>query len=174
MTKYLSNTINDFKDFFAQNKQKESFFLRDMIEKSIYIVKGSLKKHNIEVIVDIQDEFKYYGYESELQQVIVVILNNAKDALVNRNILMAKITITIEFNDEFYSIKISDNAGGIANEIKDKIFDPYFTTKHKSQGAGLGLYMSKKIIEDSLDGSLNVYNCENGVCFEIRLGVSSE
>jgi len=174
LTKYLSNTINDFKDFFAQNKQKESFFLRDMIEKSVYIVKGSLKKNNIEVIIDIQNEFKYYGYESELQQVIVVILNNAKDALVNRNILMAKITITIELDDEFYNIRVSDNAGGIAKEIKDKIFDPYFTTKHKSQGTGLGLYMSKKIIEDSLDGSLNVYNCDYGVCFEIRLGVSSE
>ncbi|NOR57811.1 MAG: transporter substrate-binding domain-containing protein, partial [Sulfurimonas sp.] len=86
LTKYLSNTINDFKDFFAHDKSKNEFLLREMVEKSIYIVKGSLKQSNIEVTVDIERDFRYYGYESELQQVVVVILNNAKDALVSRNI----------------------------------------------------------------------------------------
>nr|MDA3908382.1 histidine kinase [Sulfurimonas sp.] len=68
LTKYLSNTIDDFKDFFAHDKCKKDFLLREMVEKSIYIVKGSLKQNNIEVIVDIEEDFRYYGYESELQQ----------------------------------------------------------------------------------------------------------
>jgi C4-dicarboxylate-specific signal transduction histidine kinase len=174
LTKYLSNTINDFKDFFAHDKTKNSFLLREMIEKSIYIVKGSLKKNNIEVTVDIEQDYRYYGYESELQQVVVVVLNNAKDALISRNIHLPKINIYIEKDDECNLIKICDNAGGITKNIRDKIFEPYFTTKHKSKGTGLGLYMSKKIIEDSLDGELNVTNYKMGVCFEIKLKVVDE
>jgi len=174
LTKYLSNTINDFKDFFAHNKIKNEFLLREMVEKSIYIVKGSLKQNNIEVTVDIEKDFRYYGYESELQQVVVVILNNAKDALVGRSINFPRINIYIEVRDWYYIIKICDNAGGITKNIRDKIFEPYFTTKHKSKGTGLGLYMSKKIIEESMDGELNVNNNKMGVCFEIKLKVSSE
>ena len=169
LTKYLSNTINDFKNFFAQDKEKKSFLLREMAEKSIYIVERSLKENNIEVVVDAKEEFKYNGYENELQQVMVVILNNAKDALVSRNKVMAKITINIELEDEFYIIKICDNAGGMTQKIRERIFEPYFTTKHKSQGTGLGLYMSKKIIEDSLGGFLSVENTPEGACFEIKL-----
>ncbi|MFT5835248.1 MAG: C4-dicarboxylate-specific signal transduction histidine kinase [Sulfurimonas sp.] len=174
LTKYLSNTINDFKDFFTHDKMKNSFLLREMIEKSIYIVKGSLKKYNIEVVVDIKKEYKYYAYESELQQVVLVLLNNAKEALVIRNIKDPIINIHIEKIDEFFIIKICDNAGGITKNIRDKVFEPYFTTKHKSKGTGLGLYMSKKIIEESLDGTLSVRNCNKGVCFEIKLRADDE
>ncbi|EHP29160.1 histidine kinase [Sulfurimonas gotlandica GD1] len=174
LTKYLSNTINDFKDFFANDKMKNEFLLREMIEKSIYIVKGSLKKNNIEVTVDIENDFRYFGYEGELQQVVVVILNNAKDVLLSRNINSPIINISIELKDGFYTIRICDNAGGITKNIREKIFEPYFTTKHKSKGTGLGLYMSKKIIEESMDGELNVKNHNMGSCFEIKLKVSSD
>ncbi|WP_372998479.1 ABC transporter substrate-binding protein [Sulfurimonas sp.] len=174
LTKYLSNTINDFKDFFAHNKKRNNFLLREMIEKSIYIVKGSLKENNIEVSVEIEQDYRYYGYESELQQVVLVLLNNAKEALVNRSIKTPIINIYIELEDEFYIIKICDNAGGITKNIREKIFEPYFTTKHKSKGTGLGLYMSKKIIEESMDGELNVNNQNKGVCFEIKLKVVDE
>lgn len=174
LTKYLSNTINDFKDFFAHDKMKNNFLLREMVEKSIYIVKGSLKKNNVEVIVDIEQDCRYYGYESELQQVVLVLLNNSKEALVNRNIKDPIINIYIKQEDEFYIIKICDNAGGIIKSIREKIFEPYFTTKHKSKGTGLGLYMSKKIIEENMNGELNVNNHKSGVCFEIKLKVVDE
>jgi ABC-type nitrate/sulfonate/bicarbonate transport system substrate-binding protein/signal transduction histidine kinase len=171
LTKYLSNTINDFKDFFSHDKIKNTFLLREMIEKSIYIVKGSLKENNIEVTVDVEEDYRYYGYESELQQVVLVLLNNAKEALVNRSVKTPNINIYIELEEEYYIIKICDNAGGIIKNIREKIFEPYFTTKHKSKGTGLGLYMSKKIIEESMDGELNVNNYKLGVCFEIKLKV---
>ncbi len=145
-----------------------------MIEKSIYIVKGSLKKNNVEVIVNIEQDCRYYGYESELQQVVLVLLNNSKEALVNRSIKDPIINIYIKQEDEFYKIKICDNAGGIIKSIREKIFEPYFTTKHKSKGTGLGLYMSKKIIEESMDGELNMNTHKLGVCFEIKLKVVNE
>ena len=169
LTKYMSNTINDFKDFFDQNKKSEKFSLHELIEKSIYIVKGTYKANNIEIINDTDKSYMYQGYPSELQQVIVVILNNAKDMFINRNIFKPKVTIKIDSSSQYYNILIYDNAGGIKNKIIDKIFDPYFTTKHKSQGTGLGLYLSKKIIEESMHGKLEAQNHKKGACFNIIL-----
>ncbi len=169
LTNYMSRTIDDFKNFLKKNRNKERVILKDNIEKSVNIVKVVFKKHNIELYYNIYGKFEWYGYSNELQQVIVALLSNAKDALVDRDIYLAKITISVELIDEFYVIKICDNAGGISDKIKDKIFEPYFTTKHKSQGTGLGLYMSKKIIQESLGGELSFYNDEFGACFEIKL-----
>ncbi len=118
LTKYLSNTINDFKDFFSQDKVKNSFLLREMIEKSVYIVKGSLKENKIEVIVDIEQDYRYYGYENELQQVVLVLLNNAKEALIKESITAPLINIKIMREYEFYMIKICNNAGGITKKLK--------------------------------------------------------
>jgi len=174
LTKYLSNTIDDFKGFFSTSRDKKDFFIREMIEKSLYIVKGSLDSNNIKVGIEIDEKYRCNSYENELQQVIVVILNNAIDALVERHIYNAQIRILYIENEDFCTIRICDNAGGITKSTKEKIFEPYFTTKHKSQGTGLGLYMSKKIIEDILEGELSVSNCKLGVCFDIKLGLSSE
>jgi len=174
LTNYLSNTINDFKDFFAQHKIKKEFSFKEMIEKSIYIVKGSLKQNHIEIVVDIEKDFRFKGYESELQQVIVVILNNAKDALISRDVNMPRINIDLEKKNGCFVIRVYDNAGGIPTDIQSKIFEPYYTTKYKSKGTGLGLYISKKIIEESMSGELNVFNMRDGVCFEIKLKVNYE
>jgi ABC-type nitrate/sulfonate/bicarbonate transport system substrate-binding protein/signal transduction histidine kinase len=174
LTSYLSNTINDFKDFFAQHKIKKEFSFKEMIEKSIYIVKGSLKQNHIEIVVDIEKDFRFKGYESELQQVIVVILNNAKDALISRDVNMPRINIDLEKKNGSFVIRVYDNAGGIPTDIQSKIFEPYYTTKYKSKGTGLGLYISKKIIEESMSGELNVFNMRDGVCFEIKLKVNYE
>jgi len=174
LTSYLSNTINDFKDFFAQHKIKKEFSFKEMIEKSIYIVKGSLKQNHIEIVVDIEKDFRFKGYESELQQVIVVILNNAKDALISRDVNMPRINIDLEKKNGCFVIRVYDNAGGIPTDIQSKIFEPYYTTKYKSKGTGLGLYISKKIIEESMSGELNVFNMRDGVCFEIKLKVNYE
>ncbi|WP_424565585.1 transporter substrate-binding domain-containing protein [Sulfurimonas sp.] len=174
LTKYLSNTIDDFKDFFDEDKDKKTFSLKSMIEKSVYIVKGGFTKHEIEIEVDIHNSFMCYSYENELQQVLVVILNNAKDSLVNRNTYQALISVYVKIEGDFYIIEIYDNAGGIAKDIRDKIFEPYFTTKHKSQGRGLGLYMAKKIIHESLGGKLSFSNREFGACFEIKIKAGTE
>lgn len=174
LTKYLSSTINDFRGFLSISRNKKEFFVREMIDKSLYVLKGNLDRNNIKVEIDIDADHRCKSYENELQQVIVVILNNAKDALVERDIYNAQIKILYIRDIDFCTIRICDNAGGITKSIKDKIFEPYFTTKHKSQGTGLGLYMSKKIIEDILKGELSVSNSELGVCFDIKLRLSSE
>ena len=169
LTKYMSKTIDDFKNFFNQNKSKEYFNLLNLIEKSIYIVRGTLKSHNIEIFSDIDKSIECYGYPSELQQVIVVILNNAKDMFLSRNIFRPKIEIDVEQKEGEVQINICDNGGGIDESIREKIFEPYFTTKHKSQGTGLGLYISKMIIEESMQGSLEVSVNKYGACFHIRI-----
>lgn len=169
LTKYMSKTIDDFKDFFNQNKAKEYFKLQDLVEKSIYIVRGTLKSHNIEIQCDIDKSIQCYGYPSELQQVVVVILNNAKDMFLSRNIFRPKIQIDVEHKGDDIQINLCDNGGGIDENIREKIFEPYFTTKHKSQGTGLGLYISKMIIEESMEGSLEVSVNKYGACFHIRI-----
>ena len=174
LTKYLSNTIDDFKDFFAQDKQKKIFNFRDTVEKALHIVKGNLQKHRIDTLLFIDESITYNSFENELQQVIVVILNNAKDAFMERSTFHPIIKISLEKEDNFYILTICDNAGGMTKAVKEKIFEPYFTTKHKSQGAGIGLYMSKKIIHNSLNGELSVTNSELGACFNIKLEISSE
>ena len=174
LTTYMSKTIDDFKNFFDKHKKKEVFSLKEVIEKSIFILKGSLKSHNIEIDIDLDDEFKSYGYPSELQQVIVSILNNAKEAFVNKKVSYPKIYVRVDRIDEYNHIYICDNAGGIDIAIIDKIFEPYFTTKYKSQGTGLGLYISKLIIEGSLGGELGVKNVVDGACFHISIRVEHE
>lgn len=169
LTKYMSNTINDFKNFFDQDKKYETFFLNELIEKSIYIVKGTFKANNIEIENNINNRYEYLGFQNELQHVIVVLLNNAKDAFISRKIIKPKIKIDIKIISNEYHISICDNALGINDEIIDKIFNPYFTTKHKSQGTGLGLYLSKKIVEQSMQGRLEVKNTKEGACFYIIL-----
>ena len=166
-TEYMSKTIDDFKNFFEPNKEKQAFMMHELLQKSIYILKGNLKYNNISVDTNLNNTLKCFGHPSELQQVIVAILNNAKDALLQNSINDAKISINSKKINNSISITICDNGGGIDENIIDKIFDPYFTTKHKSQGTGLGLYISKLIVEESLNGELNVHNTQDGTCFEI-------
>lgn len=174
LTKYMSKTIDDFKSFFNENKKQESFSIKDLIDKSIYIIKGTLLNHNIEVENRVDKKFIYYGYPNELEQVILVILNNAKDVLVSRNVKSPKITLDVLKIKDSYHINIKDNGGGIDETIMDKIFDPYFTTKYKSQGTGLGLYFSKIIVQDRMNAELSVKNLKNGACFTIVLKADNE
>lgn len=170
MTKYMSDTINDFRDFISQDKRKVNFDVCSIVEKSVDIIKEAFLFSKIEI-----DFYKnsntviYHGYPNELQQVILVILNNAKDVLLMRNIEKPKVVIRIVQNNQSCQIFIKDNAGGIDNKISNKIFEPYFTTKHPYQGTGLGLYISKKIIEEGMGGSIYVVNDTLGANFVITL-----
>ncbi|MDY0051671.1 MAG: ATP-binding protein [Aliarcobacter sp.] len=162
---YLSKTIDDFRNFFKPNKEKKYFSIEEMTEQSIRLVNASFNFHFIKINKNYNQIQKVYGFPNEFSQAILNILSNAKDALSEKNIESPFINIEIYENEEYGFLGIEDNAQGISEDILTKIFDPYFTTKHKTQGTGIGLYMSKMIIEKNMNGSLTVENTKNGAKF---------
>lgn len=169
LTAYMSKTIDDFKNFFSPNKEKSIFEIENTIQKALDIVKGIVHLYHIKINLNIEKDLKCNSYIEELQQVILTILNNAIEALVLKKIPSAEIFIDAYKQNNNIIINIQDNALGIDIKYLDKIFEPYFTTKQKSQGTGLGLYMAKMIIENGLLGVLNVENKPNGACFIIKI-----
>jgi len=163
---FMSHTIDDFRDFFRVDKIKKVFNVSDATQGVINMQSAQLQNYNIKLNFT-PDKFEYIGFESEYQQVILNIINNAKDALVEKKIDNPVITIKIEASTIF----ISDNAGGIPSDILDRIFEPYFTTKEQGKGTGMGLYMSKMIIEDNMGGVLGITNEKDGAMFTIKFGV---
>ncbi len=155
--KYLSSIIDKFRNFFNPNNKKEEFILIDVIKDNLEIFESTYKSHNIDLKMDIQNDIKINGYKFELMQVVINIINNAKDALIQNVSTKENRTIYIDAYNEKNSVNILiyDNAGGIPSNIKEKIYEPYFTTKHKSQGTGLGLYMSNEIIQKHFRGELS-------------------
>lgn len=141
------------------------------MEKSISILKTSFEINNIELILNYEFNENITTYYTELQQVILIILKNAEDVLIEKNIKNKKIYINILKNDDFVLIKIEDNAGGIDPNIINKIFDPYFSTKKSKEGTGIGLYMSKIIIDEHCFGNLRVDNGKFGAIFTIKLPI---
>ncbi len=183
-TLYLSQTIEDFRNFFIDNKNKEKFNLVTFIKKDINIINSQLKSNSIELITSLED-ITIFGIKNELTQAIINILTNAKDVLVEKINCSEKrriIKIETKAKDKFAYIYIQDNAEGIKKEIIDKVFEAYFTTKHKSQGTGIGLYMTREIIVKHMKGQISVKNRsfehENityfGACFEIKLPVNNK
>lgn len=161
---FMSHTIDDFRDFFRIDKKKTIFSAKEAILAVLGIQSAVFKNHNITVNLDIED-FNINGYQSEFKQALLNITSNAKDALIDNKIENAKIDIKMRKN----YINIEDNAGGIPNEILERIFEPYFTTKEQGKGTGMGLYMTKVIIENNINGSLNVINTKSGAKFTIEL-----
>lgn len=158
--KYLSNTIDDFRSFLNQEKVVSSVIISSLIKKVLGILSPSFRSHNIQIIQDVED-IEFLSFENELIQALINILTNAKDALKNLPHEDDKfIFITIKSNDRNVIINVKDNALGIKEEIIERIFEPYFTTKHKSQGTGIGLYMTKLIIEKNIKGTISVTNDE--------------
>jgi len=157
---FMSKTIDDFRSFFRLDKEKKDFSTKQTTMSVISMLQAQLKSHHIDVKIE-GDEFTFYGFKSEYQQVILNIINNSKDAFVENKIQNPTITILFEN----CTIMIQDNAGGIPKQIIKRIFEPYFTTKEQGKGTGMGLYMSKMIIEDNMGGKLRVENIEDGVCF---------
>ena len=166
----MSKTIDDFRDFFKSDRKKSDFYIENTIKEAIFIIKETLKSHNIKINFNKKDSIIMTGYSNEILQVILNILNNAKDALISSENNPKKIEISLSLSTNIVNITICDNAGGIKRDILEKIFDPYFTTKHSKQGTGIGLYMSKKIIEQN-GGSIEVFNKNNGACFVINLPI---
>ena len=156
---YLSKTIDDFQDFIKGERIKEIFNLSDNINSFLHLVEGTIKNNNINIILDLEENIKIDGYENELIQCLINIFNNAKDVL--KNIEENKYNfISTNIIDGKVVIKIRDNAGGIPQDILPKIYEPYFTTKHKSQGTGLGLHMTYNLIVDGMGGTIEANNVE--------------
>jgi len=172
LTKAMSQTIDDFRNFFRPNKEAEIFSVHSALNATMDMVKSSFENHMITFEQHIDDSLCVRGFSSEFSQVILNILTNAKDALLENKEIQRQIIINVfkgENNDNNVIIEIKDNAGGIPQDIIQNIFDPYFTTKEEGKGTGIGLYMSKTIVETNMRGRLSVLNTENGAKFIIEL-----
>ena len=172
LTEKMSQTINDFRNFFKPNKEKQPFSIGDALQQTIFLIDDSFKSNNIKIENMISDDVIIYGFESELSQVLLNIITNSKDAFLETKIKNPVITIKTKRAQTHIRILISDNAGGINESIINKIFEPYFTTKDSYNGTGLGLYMSKMIIEQNMQGHLSVKNIPNGVKFSIYIPIN--
>ncbi len=165
----MSKTIDDFSNFFNPNKPKERFCFKQAIEKALSITKKMLDKKGIDLSMDMED-IDGFGVSNELSQVIINFLQNSAEAF-NENQKKKKIFITSKKEKDTALIEFSDNAGGIAADIVEKVFEPYFTTKHQTHGTGLGLFMSKMIIEKSFNGEISLHNSPNGIRYILKFPV---
>ncbi len=159
---FMSETIDDFKGFYAPKKEKEDFSLTTATEETLEIMKNVFKHNDIEVALHIHEDSTIHNYKNEYKQVLLNLLSNAKDALIEREIQRAKITVTIDNN----SVHVEDNAEGIEENVLKRIYEPYFTTKEGN--SGIGLYMSKMIVEKNMGGKLLVKNSDKGAVFTIQ------
>jgi len=165
----MSETINDFKNFFQPNKEKETFHVDEAIDSTIRFISDVYGQHKIKILHATHKDIEINSYKNELMQVLLNIFNNSKDAIIENRVENPLVTVTtIQYKKDII-ISIQDNAGGIAPDILEHIFEPYFTTKFKSHGTGIGLYMSKMIIEKSMEGSLISENRDNGLLTTIRI-----
>ncbi|MDS1315719.1 HAMP domain-containing sensor histidine kinase [Aliarcobacter butzleri] len=162
---FLSKTIDDFKEFYLQEKEKDDFLVKDSIQNALTILNPDLQKDNINLNLKFEtfEDIKIFGVKNELSQVILSLVSNSIDALKNRH--NPKIFINVVSSSAEVIIEILDNAGGIKAKNLKKIFEPYFSTKE--EGTGIGLYLSKIIIEESFGGKLQVQNIKDGAKFSI-------
>lgn len=171
--KGMSNTIEDFRNFFNSNTKKESFLVSSAVEDAAIMLQRTLEKDGIKLEFSYDKNIFLTGYKNELAQVFVNLFTNARDAFRDIDIDNKFIKVSVKRSKGFVILKVQDNAGGIKEDIKDKIFEPYFTTKHPIVGTGLGLYMNKKIIE-KFNGDISVHNVKFGTCFEIKIPILLE
>lgn len=171
---YMSQTIDDFRNFFMPKKEKEEFALYRVVDTVVSIISSTLKNYNINLQINIDESITLQTYLNEYQQVLLNIMNNAKDVLMEKSIENPTIKITAYENSNYVALYIEDNGGGIKVEPKGKIFEPYFSTKEDSNGTGIGLYMSKIIIDKNMKGKLKVINTKEGAKFGIFIPKSSQ
>jgi len=169
LTEYMSNTIDNFNDFFKSNKEKSNVQILENIDKVLNLFENTFQKENIAINVDLQNDIFVNIYEGELSQVLIILLQNAKDAFISNGISNRLIRIDAIINHGKLVLTIEDNAGGIKDDIIEKIFQPYFTTKPETHGIGLGLYLSRQIIEKSMKGELKVNSKDTTTIFTIIL-----
>jgi len=166
----ISKTIEEFSTHLTPIKNRDFFLINQTVKVSIKILSSLLKQYNIEIIFIESEKYEYYGYKNELLQALLIILTNAKDSLVKNKLLQKKeIVIKLSKIEDKINITIKDNSLGILDTHLHRIFDPYFTTAHKTHGKGLGLYIAKMIVIERFNGSISAHN-EDGAVFNITLG----
>ena len=174
-TQHLSKTIDDFKNFFKPNKSIDNVLVNDVIEESLTIIGKSLQNNGIEIKKVYSCKRETSLFSRELLQILINIIKNAKEALMENKIEDPLITISTSDSDENIKISICDNGKGIKKEIMKNIFEPYFSTKSEKSGTGLGLYMSKTIVQKHLHGTIEAKNIESGgVCFNISIPINGD
>ncbi|MDO9266914.1 MAG: ABC transporter substrate-binding protein [Sulfurimonas sp.] len=173
-TQNLSHIISDFSDFYRPNKYQEDTTLNNPVLQGYWLLEDTLSSENIDLCLELGSKSRVMLFKNEFVQVVLNIINNAKEQFKEKNINGAQILIKSYDRDDVAVMEISDNALGIDESIIDKIFDPYFSTKFDKNGTGLGLHMSKNIIEQHYKGRLYAQNIENGVKFVIEVGIHKE
>ena len=166
---HMSKTIDDFRNYYRPGKEKTRFRIRETIDGTLSLIRDSFKNRRINIEVLVKDDPVIHGYRNEFAQVLLNILNNARDILTERGTEDPRVTIMVFSEGDRAVVTIADNAGGIPDEIKGKIFDPYFTTKGPQSGTGVGLFMSKTIIEKNMGGRLTGCNIAGGAEFRIEV-----
>ena len=164
---HLNQTVNDFQKFFTPSKEKVLFDIKETIESVLSLIEMEYGLQNIKIVVQEEVSVSVFGHANEYNQVLLAILQNAKDALLQSCQQNRQITICIQSQNERSLVTIKDNAGGIPEELIETIFNQYVTTKEK--GSGLGLYIAKSVIEDNMQGKLWVENKKEGACFFLWL-----
>jgi signal transduction histidine kinase len=172
VTAYMSGTISDFMNFFKHDKALNYFYISDALKRSIVLLSSSKKKNNVQIFYEIEESIELYSYQSELIQALLIIMNNSMDAINIRKVLNPIIHLSVEQKGANISIYIQDNAGGIPTDIIEKVYNPYFTTKHEFKGTGLGLYILKMLVEKSIRGSIEIVNANNGVLSTISMPIN--
>ncbi|MCK5111124.1 MAG: GHKL domain-containing protein [Arcobacteraceae bacterium] len=171
-TQYLSKIIDEFRDFIDSKNEFSDFILQDAMDKTLRVNGATLQSNHIKLIKRYKETpIHIHSIQGEISQVVLNIINNAKDILCEREIENKEITVSITTNNNYAIIMIEDNAGGIEEDILPKIFDPYFTTRHQSQGKGIGLYMCNTIVTQNLKGEINATNGTKGALFSIEIPI---
>lgn len=166
---YMSRTIDDFRNFFREDKEKQEFYIGKAVNNALALVSATLENHNILVAIETDVEVTAIGYANEYAQVLLNMISNSTEACIERGVSAPRIFIRITREKERSVLYLRDNCGGIADDVMPKIFDPYFTTRGPDRGTGIGLYMSKVTIEQNMDGHLTARNVDGGVEFRIEV-----
>ena len=169
LIQFMSRTIDDYRNFFRADKEAVTFDVKQVVSRTVSLIENSYKELNIGITIHSEGDPMINGYPNEYSQVILNILGNARDALVEQHVVDAIISIKVFCEGGKSAVTITDNAGGIATEIINKLFDPYFTTKGPDKGTGIGLFMSKTIVEKNMGGRLTVSNTGAGAEFRIEI-----
>jgi len=166
---HMSSTIGEFSNFFKPDKQKKEFVVGEIVDKTLKLLTPILFKEDIKLEKEIEDSVKFVGYPNELGQALINLINNAKEAFASTTVKEKKISLKLTEKEGVIQIVVCDNAGGIDPKLIDKIFEPYFSTKDQKHGIGLGLYISKLVIQEHMGGDLYVENYKDGARFIIEL-----
>lgn len=167
---FMSNTIEDFRNFMKPNQKNIPFDINEAVEQSIQLLWGMFESYRIHIdVLYSKEPVSVFGAPSEFKQVVINLLQNARDALLEHLPLNPTITIRIVADNSYVSLTIQDNGGGIRSEVMERVFEPYFTTKQEGQGSGIGLYMSYTIIHTKMGGMLVGSNTDDGALFSITL-----